>query len=109
MRSVASCSFDPQFFSRLKSLDDPALYNYAQFAEMQDDRELLLMSFIGGRLPFSIDSCRVCYHGTYYDLCLCPSTESSEIPLGPSTTFDISSWRMKAPLVTETARRLPVL
>lgn len=57
MRSVASCSFDLQFFSRLKSLDDPALYNYAHFAKMQDDSELLLVSFMGGRLPFSINSC----------------------------------------------------
>lgn len=57
MRSVASCSFDLQFFSRLKSLDDPALYNCAHFAEMRDDCELLLMSLMGGRLPFSINSC----------------------------------------------------
>lgn len=56
MRSVASCSFDLQFFSRLKSLDDPALYNYAHFAKMQDDSELLLMSFMGGKPPFSINS-----------------------------------------------------
>lgn len=56
MRSVTNCPSVPQFFSRLKSVDDPALYNCTHFAEMQGDSDLLLLSFIGGKFPFLINS-----------------------------------------------------
>lgn len=56
MRSVASYFSVLQFFSRLKIMNDPALYNYTHFAKMQDDDDLLLTSFIGDESPFLINS-----------------------------------------------------